>query len=88
MTNVTSPRRSTSRQGDHIRIFGNHVEPDSRMNLAAALKGAVADTRPLKNVDFRRRWITHIITMIGVQLTAARLESRADMRPGSPPGVV
>jgi hypothetical protein len=44
------------------------------MSLATALKGAVADARPLQNPDFRRLWVTQIITMIGAQLTAARLE--------------
>jgi len=41
------------------------------MSLATALKGAVADARPLQNSDFRRPWVTQIITMIGAQLTAA-----------------
>jgi hypothetical protein len=40
------------------------------MSLATALKGAVADARPLQNPDFRRLWVTQIITMIGAQLTA------------------
>ena len=34
------------------------------MNQATALKGAVADARPLHNSDFRRLWVTQIITMI------------------------
>ena len=38
------------------------------MSLATALKGAVADARPLQNADFRRLWVTQIITMIGAQL--------------------
>jgi hypothetical protein len=58
------------------------------MSLATALKGAVADARPLQNSDFRRLWVTQIITMIGAQLTAARLEGQADTRPGPPPGAV
>ena len=58
------------------------------MSLATALKGAVADARPLQNPDFRRLWVTQIITMIGAQLTAARLEGQADTRPGPPPGPV
>src|SRR6266542_4010308 len=68
--------------------LGNHVERDARMSLATALKGAVADARPLQNPDFRRLWVTQIITMIGAQLTAARLEGQADTRPGPPPGAV
>ena len=56
------------------------------MSLAAALKGAVADARPLQNPDFQRLWVTQIITKIGAQLTAARLEGQADTRPGPPPG--
>ena len=27
------------------------------MSLATALKGAVADARPLRNPDFRRLWV-------------------------------
>jgi hypothetical protein len=37
------------------------------MSVTNALKGAVADARPLQNPDFRRLWV---ITMIGAQLTA------------------
>jgi hypothetical protein len=48
------------------------------MSLATALKGAVADARPLQNPDFRRLWVTQIITMIGAQLTAARLEGHGE----------
>ena len=42
----------------------------------------------MQNSDFRRLWVTQIITMIGAQLTAARLEGQADTRPGPPPGAV
>jgi hypothetical protein len=28
------------------------------MSLAAALMGAVADARPLQDLDFRRLWVT------------------------------
>jgi hypothetical protein len=57
------------------------------MSLCTALKGAVADARPLQNPDFRRLWVTQIITMIGVQLPAARLEGQADTRrPGATTG--
>jgi ribosomal protein L22 len=35
------------------------------MSVAAALKSAVADARPLQNHDFRRLWVAQIITMIG-----------------------
>lgn len=58
------------------------------MSLATALNAAVADARPLHSPDFRRLWVTQIITMIGAQLTAARLEGQADTRPGPPPGAV
>ena len=58
------------------------------MSLATALKGAVPDACPLQNSDFRRLRVTQIITMIGAQLTAARLEGQADTRPGPPPGAV
>jgi hypothetical protein len=57
------------------------------MSLATALQGAVADARPLQNPDFRRLWVTQIITMIGAQLTAARLEGQADTGVCQPNGV-
>jgi hypothetical protein len=44
------------------------------MSLATALKGAVADARPLQNPDFRRLWVTQIITMIGAQLELGQTE--------------
>ena len=58
------------------------------MSLATALMGAVADARPLQTPGFRRLWVTQIITMIGAQLAAARLEGQAGPRPGPPPGAV
>jgi hypothetical protein len=51
------------------------------MSLPTALKGAVADARPLQNPDFRRLWVTQIITMIGAQLTARAARRRQEMFP-------
>lgn len=48
------------------------------MSLATALKGAVADARPLQNPDFRRLWVTQIITMIGAQQLCTILAAPKD----------
>jgi len=63
------------------------------IELAAAIRDRLISSRELlgeylQNPDFRRLWVTQIITMIGAQMTAARLEGQADTRPGPPPGAV
>jgi MFS family permease len=37
--------------------------------LASRVRGALADTRPLRTLDFRRLWGAGVITVIGAQLT-------------------
>lgn len=40
------------------------------------IKGLVADTRPLRNVHFRRLWLANIITVIGAQLTVVAVPAQ------------
>lgn len=40
------------------------------------LKGLIADTRPLRNVHFRRLWLANIITVIGAQLTVVAVPAQ------------
>ena len=40
------------------------------------LRDLMADTRPLRNDDFRRLWIANIITMIGAQLTVVTVPAQ------------
>ncbi|MGH3353598.1 MAG: MFS transporter [Nocardioides sp.] len=53
------------------------------MTIAARLKGAVADTRPLQDPNFRRLWIAGIITMIGAQLTVVSVPAQIYADTGS-----
>ncbi|HZZ50001.1 MAG TPA: MFS transporter [Pseudonocardia sp.] len=41
----------------------------TRRDLASRLRGAFADTTPLRTLEFRRLWIAGIFTAIGAQLT-------------------
>lgn len=36
----------------------------------------LADTRPLRNPDFRRLWVASIITVVGAQLTAVTVPAQ------------
>jgi len=53
------------------------------MSITAKLKGAVADTRPLREPHFRRLWIAGIITMIGAQLTVVAVPAQIYADTGS-----
>lgn len=45
------------------------VDVPRRGRLRALTRGALADTRPLRNRDFRRLWLAGIVTVIGAQLS-------------------
>lgn len=47
------------------------------------LRELVADTRPLRNVYFRRLWIAQIITVIGAQLTIVAIPAQIYAETGS-----
>ncbi|MEP9384366.1 MFS transporter [Nocardioides sp. KR10-350] len=53
------------------------------MSISTALRGIVADTRPLQNSHFRRLWIAQIITMIGAQLTIVAVPAQIYADTGS-----
>ena len=42
----------------------------------AGFRSALADTRPLRNGDFRRLWIAEIVTVIGAQLTVVAVPAQ------------
>ncbi|MBO0843712.1 MAG: MFS transporter, partial [Nocardioides sp.] len=46
------------------------------MSLTSALKGVVADTRPLQDDNFRRLWTAGIVTVIGAQLTVVAVPTQ------------
>lgn len=48
-----------------------------------ALRELVADTRPLRNDDFRRLWIAQIITVVGAQLTVVAIPAQIYAATGS-----
>src|SRR6188768_2012918 len=43
----------------------------------------VADTRPLRNRDFRRLWTANIVTVVGAQLTVVAVPSQIYAETGS-----
>ncbi|MGV9217347.1 MFS transporter [Arcanobacterium canis] len=44
--------------------------------MAGKLRALFADTRPLKNADFRRLWLANINTVIGAQLTVVAVPAQ------------
>jgi MFS family permease len=51
--------------------------------VAAALRGLLADTRPLANHHFRRLWLANIITVVGAQLTVVAVPAQVYAISGS-----
>lgn len=46
------------------------------MEIRHRIRGLFADTRPLKNGDYRRLWTANIITVIGAQLTVVAVPAQ------------
>ncbi|MDT7657438.1 MAG: hypothetical protein QOF38_2153 [Pseudonocardiales bacterium] len=70
------PRKPGPSEHEHIthEQITVPVDPDARRPgatrvLAGKFRGALADTRPLNTVEFRRLWGAGVITTIGAQLT-------------------
>ena len=51
--------------------------------MAAALRGLLADTRPLANPHFRRLWLANIVTVVGAQLTVVAVPAQIYADTGS-----
>jgi MFS family permease len=51
--------------------------------LAAALRGALADTRPLRSPAYRRLWTAGIVTVVGAQLTVVAVPTQIYQLTGS-----
>ncbi len=51
--------------------------------MAGALRGLLADTRPLGNAHFRRLWRANIVTVIGAQLTVVAVPAQIYAMTGS-----
>ena len=49
-----------------------------------ALRGVLADTRPLRVPAFRRLWFASIVTVIGAQLTVVAVRASATGTTSSP----
>ncbi len=47
------------------------------------LRGLLADTRPLRNVHFRRLWLANIVTVVGAQLTVVAVPAQIYAQTGS-----
>jgi MFS family permease len=51
--------------------------------LSAALRGALADTRPLQTPSYRRLWTAGIVTVVGAQLTVVAVPTQIYQLTGS-----
>lgn len=48
----------------------------ARVGIRSGLRSVLADTRPLRQPDFRRLWTANIITVIGAQLTVVAVPAQ------------
>ena len=55
----------------------------STRRLAGALRGALADTRPLQTPAYRRLWTAGIVTVVGAQLTVVAVPTQIYQLTGS-----
>ena len=46
-------------------------------------RGLLADTRPLRNIHFRRLWLANVVTVIGAQLTVVAVPAQIYAETGS-----
>ena len=62
------------------------AEPTRRMStrrLPSLLRGALADTRPLRTDSYRRLWVAGIVTVIGAQLSVVAVPTQIYQLTGS-----
>src|SRR5215212_7460177 len=57
--------------------------PTRRTGLGRALRGALADTRPLRTPAYRRLWAAGIVTVVGAQLTVVAVPTQIYLLTGS-----
>ena len=57
--------------------------PTRRTGLGRALRGALADTRPLRTPAYRRLWVAGIVTVVGAQLSVVAVPTQIYQLTGS-----
>ncbi len=57
--------------------------PTRRLGLGRVLRGALADTRPLRNPAYRRLWLAGMVTVIGAQLSVVAVPTQIYQLTGS-----
>jgi MFS family permease len=71
----------TARDDDPTRPGRGGDAPTRR--LAGAVRGALADTRPLRSPAYRRLWTAGIVTVVGAQLTVVAVPTQIYQLTGS-----
>jgi len=57
--------------------------PTRKIGLGRALRGALADTRPLRTPAYRRLWLAGIVTVVGAQLSVVAVPTQIYQLTGS-----
>jgi MFS family permease len=57
--------------------------PTRKLGLGRVLRGALADTRPLRTPSYRRLWLAGIVTVIGAQLSVVAVPTQIYQLTGS-----
>jgi MFS family permease len=83
----TRPNRAEPEQQPTAAIAAGpdaptRVIPGPR-RLSGALRGALADTRPLRTPAYRRLWLTGVVTVIGAQLSVVAVPTQIYQLTGS-----
>ena len=72
----------TTRDDDPTRPVPQGPDAPTR-RFSAAVRGALADTRPLRTPAYRRLWSAGIVTVVGAQLTVVAVPTQIYQLTGS-----
>jgi MFS family permease len=72
----------TTRDDDPTRPLPKGSDAPTR-RISAAVRGALADTRPLRTPAYRRLWSAGIVTVVGAQLTVVAVPTQIYQLTGS-----
>ena len=72
----------TTRDDDPTRPQPKGSDAPTR-RISAAVRGAFADTRPLRTPAYRRLWSAGIVTVVGAQLTVVAVPTQIYQLTGS-----
>lgn len=84
---MTSPGPEEATRPNRVPAPGPATAPATavhpRSGVGRALRGALADTRPLRTASYRRLWLAEIVTVVGAQLSVVAVPTQIYQLTGS-----